>query len=278
MVICPAEAAVILERMNAAATACVSLDAGHSRAEVKRVGDGVELPDGSTVSLADLALIADNRDVLCSVDNGVVRRLMIYSEATCRTYKLRPTKDWPALEISGVLMHRIKGASPRLDARQKIDLLGPIRGRVIDTCFGLGYTAILAANTAETVLSVEKDAAVLELARMNPWSSEAFAGHRVHVMQGDSTEVIRKTESRSVDIIIHDPPTLSLAGDLYSEKLYAELARVLRRGGRVLHYTGSPGSRHRGISVSSGVMRRLRRVGFRKLSWHGEVGCVLGGL
>ena len=62
--------------------------------------------------------------------------------------------------------------------------------------------------------------------------------------------------------IIHDPPIFSLAGELYSGAFYAQLFRVLRRGGRLFHYIGNLNSKGSG-GVARGVIRRLQRSGFR---------------
>jgi predicted methyltransferase len=64
------------------------------------------------------------------------------------------------------------------------------------------------------------------------------------------------------DAILHDPPTMSLAGDLYSQEFYRELFRVLRRGGKLFHYIGDPESKF-GANTTRGVMQRLKNAGFR---------------
>ena len=59
---------------------------------------------------------------------------------------------------------------------------------------------------------------------------------------GDTFEVIQSFADAAFDRIVHDPPTLRLAGDLYSGEFYVDLFRVLRRGGRLYHYLGDPNS------------------------------------
>jgi len=51
-------------------------------------------------------------------------------------------------------MHRIKHTDPWADSQMKIAALTPVSGRVLDTATGLGYTAILAARTAEEVACI----------------------------------------------------------------------------------------------------------------------------
>ena len=43
--------------------------------------------------------------------------------------------------------------------------------------------------------------------------------------------------------VIHDPPVISLAGDLYSTDFYRELLRVMRNQARLFHYIGDPQSK-----------------------------------
>ena len=82
-------------------------------------------------------------------------------------------------------MHRIKGIDPYQDTLKKIRTVAPISGRVLDTCTGLGYTAIEAAQTAREVVTIELDPTVLEVARLNPWSRELFDNPRIQQIVGD---------------------------------------------------------------------------------------------
>jgi predicted methyltransferase len=73
--------------------------------------------------------------------------------------------------------------------------------------------------------------------------------------------VIETLEDGRFHRIIHDPPTFSLAGHLYSGDFYAEMYRVLKPGGKVFHYIGDPESKS-GRRITAGVIRRLELVGF----------------
>ncbi|MHA2358284.1 MAG: class I SAM-dependent methyltransferase, partial [Candidatus Heimdallarchaeaceae archaeon] len=77
------------------------------------------------------------------------------------------------------------------------------------------------------------------------------------------SEAIRSLKADSFDVILHDPPRFSFAGELYSEEFYKELYRVLRKDGRLLHYVGKPGSKYRGKDFVKGVHNRLSNVGFK---------------
>jgi predicted methyltransferase len=73
--------------------------------------------------------------------------------------------------------------------------------------------------------------------------------------------LVHSFEENSFDIILHDPPTIALDGDLYGEEFYTHLHRVLKDKGRLFHYIGNPESRS-GRSTTAGVIKRLTQVGF----------------
>jgi predicted methyltransferase len=160
-------------------------------------------------------------------------------------------------------MHRIKGTTPDQDTVNKIKSAKPT-GRVLDTNTGLGYTAIYASRQALHVTTVELDPVVIAIARQNPWSRELFDNPKITQVIGDSFDVVMELEDGFFDCIIHDPPTMSLAGDLYAADFYAELLRVLKRRGRLFHYIGDPDS-SLGKRTTKGVIHRLQEVGFREV-------------
>ncbi len=226
--------------------------------EIKREGDEFVFPDGTRVSKGVIERIAKDEDSVYFVRGGVYKAAI----AGKHFYKLVPTIP-PTIEINGIRMHRTKEVNPLQDTRNKVNAVRPREGEtVLDTCMGLGYTAIEASKRGAYVITIEKDPNVIELARINPWSRELFTGGRIQVIQGDSFEVVRRFRKESFDVIIHDPPRFSLAGQLYSEEFYRELYRVLRAGGRLFHYVGNPGSKYRRKDLQKGVMERLRGAGF----------------
>jgi uncharacterized protein len=184
------------------------------------------------------------------------------SRFTTSLIKLVPT-DWgpPTFEIDGIKMLPTAQVSPYEDARSKVDLIQP-RGKVVlDTCGGLGYYAAWClAGQAAQVLSFEKSADVLWLRSLNPWSPPA--GGALTLTQGDIVERIATLPNASVDAVLHDPPRFGIAGELYSQAFYDQLARVLRRKGRLFHYTGTPNKLTTGRDVPGEVARRLRQAGF----------------
>lgn len=243
-----------------------TLDLGRTESELTLRDGAVRLPDGQVLPGHRLREVVEAPGSVFTVVDDDLAKVTWYSEDTGKVYTLRATDGWPALEISGILMHRIKDTDPKEDAASKIAAIGPIRGEVLETCCGLGYSAIHAAETANHVIAYEADPNVLDMARLNPYSAPLFQeGGRIDVRREDVAEAIRVLPDDAFDFVIHDPPTLAVAGDLYGDAFYGELLRVLRSGGRLFHYTGDPGSRSRGQDLPGRVKDRLSRVGFRRV-------------
>ncbi|MCY2926661.1 MAG: hypothetical protein NT031_14730, partial [Planctomycetota bacterium] len=149
--LCSTQAAGILDGLCHAPSVQASLDLGKTQAQVSLCQEGVQLTADVRISMADLRLIVRREHDVFAVSAEGVNKVIHYCEATRLTYKLRPTADWPALEISGILMHRIMATTPKADAQAKVALLFPLHGAVLETCMGLGYTAILSAANARAV-------------------------------------------------------------------------------------------------------------------------------
>ena len=181
---------------------------------------------------------------------------------TTALIKLVPT-EWgpPTFEIDGIKMLPTATVSPWEDAERKVGLIQPRGKTILDTCGGLGYFAAWCLKGgAERVLSFEKNPDVLWLRSLNPWSPAG--GQELTLTQGDIAEQIALLPGASVDAILHDPPRFGIAGELYSQAFYDQLARVIRRKGRLFHYTGTPNRLTSGRDVPNEVSRRLRRAGF----------------
>ena len=180
--------------------------------------------------------------------------------------KLVPT-EWgaPTFEIDGIKMLPTAKESPFEDARRKVALVAP-RGKVLlDTCGGLGYFAAccLEAGVAH-IQSFEKNGDVLWLRTINPWSPDpAASGGRLQLIHADVSQAIAQIPDASIDALLHDPPRFGIAGELYSQTLYDQLARVLRRGGHLFHYTGSPNKLTSDRDVPREVAKRLEKAGFK---------------
>lgn len=259
------QVATLLDARSAGVTsALVSTDLGLTQSQVALHAQGVDLPGGEQLSWADMEKIAEDTNGCFLVEEGSTTRIQLFSEETGRSYSLYPTASAPTMLVAGITMHRIKETDPRRDTLAKIKAIGSIGGRVLDTCTGLGYTALEAARFAVEVTTVELDPAVHEIIRCNPWSCRLFETPNITPLIGDTAEVIADFANGSFSCIIHDPPRFSLAGELYSVAFYRQCLRVLRTGGKMFHYIGNPENKS-GASVTRGVARRLQEAGFRRV-------------
>jgi predicted methyltransferase len=271
--ICSPVAGRLLEgRRRGLRSVRTSLDLGRSYVEVELLEHGIRYGDAE-LSWDNVSIAYSRERDIYMIEGGELVPLSIASE---HFYKLVLVK-WgkpPTLEIDGIHMHRILDVTPDVDSEMKVALLGSIRcGRILDVCTGLGYTAIVALRRgACSILTIEKDENVLRLAALNPWSWE-LEDDRVELMIGDAFEVVDKFENE-FDAVIHDPPRISLAGNLYSLEFYRKLAKALKPGGRIVHYVGQPGI-HRGRRMWKGVLERLRQAGF-DASYDKRSRCVYG--
>jgi predicted methyltransferase len=248
---------------EAKTSATASPDLGRTVAEVSLDPDGAGFPTG-VIPWAVVEAVAASETGCFEIDSGDAIPIRAFSDTTKRFYSLYATPSAPTMLVSGIPMHRIKETDPYRDTLEKIKAAGPFSGDVLDTATGLGYTAIEAAKTAVRVTTIELDPAAQEIARRNPWSRDLFDNPRIAQRIGDSFAEIATFPPESFTVILHDPPTLSLGGDLYSGEFYQRAYRVLRRGGRMFHYIGDPNSRT-GASTTRGVIRRLREAGFARV-------------
>jgi predicted methyltransferase len=176
--------------------------------------------------------------------------------------KLVPT-EWgpPTFEIDGIKMLPSAQVSPFADAERKVGFIRP-RGKVIlDTCGGLGYFASWCLQgQAAQVHSYEKNPDVIWLRGLNPWSPEGGGG--LTLANADVAQAIVGLPGGSFDAVLHDPPRFGIAGELYSQAFYDQLARVLKPRGLLFHYTGTPNKLTSGRDVPNEVANRLRTAGF----------------
>lgn len=183
-------------------------------------------------------------------------------------YKLVPT-DWgiPTFEIDGIKMLVSAQISPLDDARRKVALVQPRGKQLLDTCGGMGYFAACCLDDGVAgIRSFEKSPEVLWLRTLNPWSPDPDgerAGGRLQLTHGDISREIEHIADASMDAVLHDPPRFGIAGELYSQVFYDQLARVLRKGGRLFHYTGAPNKLTSGRDVPREVATRLQKAGFK---------------
>lgn len=244
--------------------ATISMDLGLTTAEVELQADRAILPDGQWLPWEEMEEIAREESACFVIKEDTAEKVQRFSDSLNRFYSLMPTGGAPTMLISGIPMHRIKGIDPYQDTLKKLHTIAPVTGRVLDTCTGLGYTAIEAAKAADEVFTIELDPTVLEVAQLNPWSRPLFASPNIRQIVGDAFDELQEFEDETFSRIIHDPPMFSLAGDLYSGECYRHLHRVLTRRGRLYHYIGDPNSRS-GRNLTKGVVRRLQEAGFSRV-------------
>ncbi|MCL7452215.1 MAG: methyltransferase [Anaerolineae bacterium] len=257
-------APLLLARQAGEATARTSLDLGLTTSEVHLGAERVVFSDGQWLRWEAVEEIAEDESVCYAVEDNAAVKIQRFSGVSNMVYVLMPTQRAPTVLVSGIQMHRVRDTDPWQDTLEKIRALSPLQGRVLDTCTGLGYTAIAAAKTAQSVTTIELDSDMLEIARLNPWSAPLFEHPKISQVVGDSYEEVERFEASSFARIIHDPPMLNRAGELYSSEFYRRLYRILKDRGRLYHYVGDPESRS-GRNTIRGVSRRLRDAGFQRV-------------
>ena len=249
---------------NAGETVPISTDLGLRVSTATIAKYGIQFSSGQLLSWEAAHAIAEAENSCFTLHEGEIEKIARYSTHTNRAYSLMPTPGAPTLLISGLPMHRIKHTTPDRDTHEKIKAIGSIKGQVLDTSTGLGYTAIQASRSADRVITIELDPVVLEICQQNPWSVDLFQSPNIEQLVGDSGELVCEFEDQTFERIIHDPPTISLAGHLYGRAFYDELHRILKPGGRLFHYIGDPDSRS-GKRTTAGVVQRLQEAGFKQV-------------
>ena len=255
---------MIEAREKGQSVASVSTDLNLTESEIKLQAEDVLFPTGERLDWKGIEEISGNETACFTVEKNMLKPIKGFSEVSGRVFGLMPTDSAPTMLISGIPMHRIKDTNPHQDTLNKIKAIAPIKGDVLDTTTGLGYTAIEAAKTASHVTTIEIDAVAQEMARLNPWSKALFNNPKITQVIGDAFDEIESFDAESFSTIIHDPPMFSLAGDLYSLAFYQQAFRVLKPNGRIFHYIGDPESKS-GARVTAGVIRRLQEAGFKRV-------------
>ncbi|HAG98335.1 MAG TPA: spermine synthase [Ktedonobacter sp.] len=255
---------LLLARQKGEQSVTISVDLGKSTITTAITPAGLTFPSGERLSWLNIEKIKKSHANCFVIEDESIKSIQVFSEHTNRVCSLLPTKGVPSMLIAGFTMHRIIDTDPMQDTLQKVATIAPIIGTVLDTATGLGYTAIEAARTAQHVVTIELDPGAQQIASLNPWSQELFHNPKIEQVMGDAFEVVPTFADAYFDRIIHDPPVLSLAGELYSGVFYQQLFRILKRGGRLFHYIGDLNSKSSG-TVSKGVVRRLQEAGFTRV-------------
>ncbi|MFH1211604.1 MAG: methyltransferase domain-containing protein [Candidatus Woesearchaeota archaeon] len=248
----------------------VSFDLGVSYVPVDVDSDSFSAND-QCIPVAWLSRIKENA---CYVfKENEFRKIALFSEETNFYYKLLPSQDWPTITLSSTPMHRHVNLSPKKDTALKILAVSPVKGRVLDTCCGLGYTAIAAAKHAAEVHVFERDENVLAIAGYNPYSQDLFLNKKIRLCRGNVFDGIKNFPHNFFDRIIHDPPTLKYSPELYSNEFYLQIFRVLKPGGLLYHYTPCPHKTKKRLFYPK-VMKRLADAGFKDVKYIEEASGV----
>ena len=219
-------------------------------------------------------LDSDGRTIFIKRDSKWVK-WQHFDENTGKFYKMIYVEQDapPTVEISGIKMHVTQDGNPCLDTKRKLKALGKVFGKVLDTCCGLGYTAIALSKliSVEQIITIEKDDNMVRLCQENPYSLALFTSPKIEVKRGSSTEIIREFPDNYFGGILHDPPRFALSPELYELDFYRQCFRVLSAKGKIYHYTGDPNKESRRRSLPVKTAERLRLAGFRnvKLSYQG---------
>jgi predicted methyltransferase len=261
----------------------LSLDLNMSRDRFAVRGDCLVLDKDWEIDINALAQVASSRQKVFALSCEGLSPIEVRADGY---YKLVPTDTVPTLEINGIKMHRSKDIDPLVDAGEKTRLVVKSGDHVLDTCGGLGYSAVFALKAgAKRVVSTEKSRPVIQIRQMNPWLM-GNGDHPIGLIQtglshmdlscvdlscidwvnADITRYIQTLGDLSFDSIIHDPPRFTAAtGELYGKQFYTQLFRVMKPVSRLFHYTGSPNKINRQDRFIKNAIQRLEQVGFSKV-------------
>lgn len=242
----------------------ISLDLGLTKTQANIGGNQVKINEHS-VPISEFEKV--NEKFCYFIEDSQLKKVAFFSEDTNTYYKMIPTDDWPTFALSAVPMHRRIHLSPKEDTLLKIKEISPVNGKVLDTCCGLGYTAITSSKDAEEVHTFEKDKDVITVAEINPYSRELFSSKKIKLHQDDIFTAIKNFENSYFDRIIHDPPTFKRAPELYSKQFYVELYRVLKKGGIIYHYSPAY-QKLKGRKFYITIIKNLKEAGFWKAEYH----------
>jgi predicted methyltransferase len=229
----------------------VSLDLGLSKTRIKLTKEGFCI-DGDEFPAQKIR--DDDKSCYAIIDH-VFQKLQFVSEDG-KMYKLIPTSFRPILQISGTPMHKMQF----IDRVEKDKLTG----KIIDSGTGLGYTSIAAAKTADSIITVEMDPNVTEVAKLNPYSQELFTNSKIKRLEGDITEKIKKFKNSEFDNIIFDGGTPRSSGHFFSLENYKQAYRVLKTGGKLYHYLPQH-QIQRGRDFGGEVIARMMTAGFKSI-------------
>jgi predicted methyltransferase len=250
-------------------SARISLDLGLTSQNIRLLDrNTIEVNGGRLLIPENILNITDDRTIFVYRDEEW-QKWQRFDEKSGKYYKMVHVAPGvpPTVEISGIKMHITKDSDPERDTRQKLDTLNILGKKVLDTCMGLGYTAIAAARELETeqIFCCERDMNIFSLCRENPWSRILFENPKIQLLLTPVQFFVKQLSDNYIDTVIHDPPRFSLAPELYTKAFYQEVYRIMRNGGGFYHYTGDPYRQSRRQSLAEKTRMLLSEIGFRKI-------------
>ena len=167
LIITKKEAEIVLKSLPG--DLMISLDLGKSLSNIK-IKENSAVIGTEEIGFDELKKIKEG--ACYAVENSSIKKIAFFSEDTNFYYKLVPTQDWPTFTLSSTPMHMHTKTSPKRNAESIVGLADIRNCYVLDTCCGLGYTAIISSKKAKKVFTFEKDKNVLAIAMVNPYSNE----------------------------------------------------------------------------------------------------------
>jgi predicted methyltransferase len=247
----------------------INANFGEDKIPISYKGDFIIFEDNLTIDIKKLKdLLKHKTETVFLLDKNGIGKVCFYCQN--KVYNLIKPKDKPCtLQINGINMHRVEDTSPVVDAQMKVEELGVFpQAKLLNIGTGLGYTCISACKKWACVTTIEKDENVLNIARINPYSAEFFKYQkegRIKSILADATVYLKSLPAESFDLILHDPPRLPLAGELYANSFYQVLFTLLKPNGKLYHYVGNPGKKYRNINLMNKIAKRLSQIGFKIL-------------
>lgn len=257
-----------------------SINLGKSVQTVELCGEGMSVEGRLLATWAEIEEVKDKEGCHALYDDGSkpYRIATISKNTNIPASLCAPLTETgaPTMVLGGFAMHRLvgDGINPTVDTANKINAVSSFlfSGSIcLDTCMGLGYTSIGAAERVAgnggKVITVEFDEASIEMAYYNPWSRSLFDGSLpIELRTGDSCVLCRDFPDATFNVVIHDPPARALCRkDLYGLEFYRELRRILKPNGVLFHYIGRSDSRESG-RLYKGITERLIEAGFVTVS------------
>jgi len=205
------------------------------------------------------------------LNNGEIHQLAMFHDNNY--YKLAVHYgEMPTVEISGMRMHMVKHESDldKFSKRVINHLLISGSDLVLDTCMGLGYSAMKSSEKAKRVITCERSTAVYELAKENPYSTKLFDNKKIEIVIEPIQDYLKRTDEK-FNVIVHDPPSFKMDSYLYSSEFNELLLSKAAPDCKLYHYTGRPFSRNRPKKIVENLIKRLELLGWKNVEYDDEI-------